>query len=91
MSTITQRELSNHTGKVLDDLAQTGRAFVTRNGKPVAVLLPIDEGALFDYVLANLPEYLHGMADIDRQIDDGGEPAGVSLDDLEKSLGLTDQ
>ena len=88
MSTITQRELSNHTGKVLDELPTSGRAFVTRHGKPVAVILPIDAEVLYDYVLANVPDYLQAMTEVDSKLAAGEELEGMSADELEAELGL---
>ncbi|MGH7920054.1 MAG: type II toxin-antitoxin system Phd/YefM family antitoxin [Candidatus Dormibacteraceae bacterium] len=60
--TIGVRDLQRNPGRVLDEIKRTGRpAFVTRHGQPAAVMLPVDQDALEDYVLANAPEYVASM------------------------------
>jgi prevent-host-death family protein len=72
MTTVGIRELSNNTSQVVDEVATTGRpTFVTRHGKPVAVVLPVDEDALEDWVLANAPEYVRSMAEADADLEAG--------------------
>jgi PHD/YefM family antitoxin component YafN of YafNO toxin-antitoxin module len=46
-------------------------ALVTRHGKPVAVLSPIDMDALEDFILANAPEYVASMAEADEDAREG--------------------
>ena len=59
MPTIGIRELSNNASSVVEEVARSGRpTLVTKNGKPVAALVAIDEDALLDYVLATSPEYV---------------------------------
>lgn len=56
------RDLQRNPGRVLDEIQRTGRpAFVTRHGQPAAVILPLDQDALEEYVLANAPEYVASM------------------------------
>ncbi len=93
MSTITQRELSNQTSKVLDELEKSGRVIVTRNGRPAALLLPIGGDALdalLDHVLATAPEYVQPMADVQSKIDAGKKLDSIGLDEMEAELGITD-
>ena len=59
MPTIGIRELSNNTSSVVEEVSRSGRPMlVTKNGKPVAALVAVDEEALLDYVLATSPEYV---------------------------------
>jgi prevent-host-death family protein len=52
MATVTLRELARNTSGVIQDLQASGRpTLVTRNGKPVAALVPIDAGALEEWLL----------------------------------------
>jgi len=52
MATITLRELARNTASVIQGIQSSGRpALVTRNGKPVVALVPIDEAALEAWLL----------------------------------------
>jgi antitoxin (DNA-binding transcriptional repressor) of toxin-antitoxin stability system len=52
---------------VVDQVARSGRpAVVTKRGRPVAALVPLDEDAFLDWVLANAPEFAGVMAEADR-------------------------
>jgi antitoxin (DNA-binding transcriptional repressor) of toxin-antitoxin stability system len=53
----------------VSEVESTGEpAFITRRGKPVAVVLPISEDDLYDYVLSNAPEYVRDMREADKAI-----------------------
>jgi prevent-host-death family protein len=78
MATVTIRELGRQVSGVVKQVRTTGRpAFVTHRGKPVAVLLPLNEDQLEDYVLANAPDYVGSMRETDEAIE-RGEP-GIPL------------
>ncbi|MGH9078124.1 MAG: type II toxin-antitoxin system Phd/YefM family antitoxin [Acidimicrobiales bacterium] len=82
MPTVGIRELANNTSAVVDEVARSGRpALVTRHGRPVAAVVPVDEEELLDYVLANAPEYVRSMAEADAALARGER--GVSLADYE--------
>jgi prevent-host-death family protein len=86
MATVNVRDLQRNPARVLRELEETGRpAFVTRNGRPVAVLMPIDEDDLLDYVLANAPEYVADMRKADEAIAAGerGTPLDEALAEIE--------
>lgn len=53
MTEITIRELRNHGGKVVDRVALGERLTVTRDGKPVALLLPLETPPLSSLALAD--------------------------------------
>ena len=49
MPTIGIRELSNNTSSVVEEVSRSGRPMlVTKNGKPVAALVAVDEEAVLD-------------------------------------------
>ena len=66
MATITLRELARNTATVLQELETSRRpALVTRNGRPVAALVPIDETALEDWLLEHASVYTREVAAAD--------------------------
>ena len=72
MQTYGIRELQRRSSEIVDELERSRRpALVTRHGKPVAVLSPIDEDALEDFILANAPEYVASMAEADDEARNG--------------------
>jgi prevent-host-death family protein len=69
MATVGIRELADRASGVVSEVESTGEpAFITRRGKPVAVVLPISEDDLYDYVLSNAPEYVRDMREADKAI-----------------------
>ncbi len=57
MSVVSVRDLGRNPSGVIDEVARSGRpAVVTRNGRPVAALVRIDQVALEDWVLATVAE-----------------------------------
>jgi len=88
MQTYGIRELQRRSSEIVDELERSRRpALVTRHGKPVAVLSPIDEDALEDFILANAPEYVADMAAAD---EDAREGLTRSLDDVVAELAAAD-
>jgi prevent-host-death family protein len=90
VSAVTVGELAERTSDVIDEVARSGRpAVVTRDGRPVAAVVPIDEGALEDWVLANAPEFVTSMAAADAELAAGeqGRPLDDVLADLETEGG----
>ena len=69
MPVINMRELSRRTGGVVDEMRSRKRpTLVTRGGRPVAALVPIDPGALEDWILATAPTFVGGMRAADREL-----------------------
>lgn len=61
MPTVSIRELANNVSSVVASVAETGRpTVVTKHGRPVAAVVPIDQDDLEDFVLANAPEFVAG-------------------------------
>jgi prevent-host-death family protein len=80
MATVNVRELARNTSKVIDDVSKRRRpTLVTRAGRPVAAVVPIDAGALEDWILANAPEFVEGMRLADEEMRRGET---VSFDDV---------
>lgn len=72
MATITVRELARNTAAVIQLVESTGRpALVTRNGRPVAALVALDETALEDWLLSRAPEFTRAGADGDGDLQVG--------------------
>lgn len=86
------RELANRAGGIVDKVTSTGRpALITKRGRPVAALVPLDEEGFEDWVLANAPEFTRGMADADADLAAGRtRPAFEVLDELEAAEAATD-
>jgi prevent-host-death family protein len=56
--TVTVRELARNTAAVIQDVESSGRpALVTRNGRPVAALVAVDQAALEEWLLSRAPEF----------------------------------
>src|SRR6266542_3077568 len=62
MAAVNVRGLARNTSKVIDDVERRKRpAIITRGGRPVAAVVPIDSEALEDWILANAPEFVEGV------------------------------
>jgi prevent-host-death family protein len=69
---VNVRELARNTSKVIDEVSRRRRAtLVTRGGRPVAAVVPIDADALEDWILANAPEFVEGMRLADEEMRQG--------------------
>lgn len=59
MPKVGVRELKNRTSEILRAVREEGAEYIiTYQGRPAAVLLPIDEEELEDYVLAHHPHFV---------------------------------
>lgn len=59
MSTIGVRELARNASAIINELDETKEpAMITRRGRPVAYMLPVDSAQFEDFVLANAPEFV---------------------------------
>jgi prevent-host-death family protein len=57
MSVVSIRDLSRNPSAVVDEVERSGRpALVTRNGKPIAALVRIDQDKLEDWVQSSVGE-----------------------------------
>jgi prevent-host-death family protein len=59
---IELRELKNRATEILRRIQERGRGlFITRDGKPAALILPIDSPEAEDYVLSHVPEIVKSL------------------------------
>jgi prevent-host-death family protein len=66
MASVTLRELARNTAAVIQAIEASGRpALVTRNGRPVAALVPVDESALEDWLLQRAGAFTRAVAEAD--------------------------
>jgi prevent-host-death family protein len=80
MSHVGIRDLSRNPSKVVEEVETTRRpALVTRHGKLVAAIVPVNEEELEDWVLANGPSFVDDMTAADRELAAGET---VDLDDF---------
>ena len=69
MAAVNIRELARNTSQVIGDVARRNRpTIITRGGRPVAAVIPIDADALEDWILANSPEFVKGMQKADAEL-----------------------
>lgn len=84
------RDLARQASHVVSDVEKSRKpALITRHGKPVAALVPVDESELEDWVLANTPGFVRAMSEADREIAAGKE--GKPLDEVLKGIYKTDR
>lgn len=82
METVGIRELADHVSSVVGEVRRTGHpVIVTNRGRPVAAIHAIDEAALYDYILANAPEYVRDMREAEERYA-RGESDSRSLSDV---------
>ena len=63
MSIVSIRDLGRNPSGVVDEVARSGRpALVTRNGRPVAALVRLDQVALEDWALASVGDPALGQS-----------------------------
>lgn len=84
MSTVGIRDLAKHASAIVSDMERSKKPMlVTRRGRPVAYMLPVDSEEFADFVLAHAPEFVEGMAAADAELAAGET---VSLDDVRTEL-----
>jgi PHD/YefM family antitoxin component YafN of YafNO toxin-antitoxin module len=84
MSTIGVRELARHASSIINDIEQSKEpALITRRGRPVVYMLPVDSAEFEDFVLAHAPQFVDGMAAADAALAAGET---VSLADVRAEL-----
>lgn len=87
MAAISIRDLANNTSGVVSDVQESGRpAIVTKHGRPVAAVVPINQASLEDFVLANAPEYVEGRREAEADLAAGRTRA---LDEVLADIGET--
>ncbi len=72
MPIIGMRDLARRTNEVVERIERTKKpALLTRRGKPVALIIPVDEDAFEDFVLSNAPEFVTAMTGADKALREG--------------------
>ena len=80
MAVVNMRELARSTSRVVESVHRSGKAaLVTRGGRPVVALIPIDEDALEDWILAKSPGFGASLRKADADLRDG---RAVPLDEF---------
>lgn len=80
MNTYGIREIQRTTGEIIDQVIAGETALITRHGKPVAVLLPVDSDMLEEFILSNAPEFVRSFENAESDLIAGSTTA---LEDLE--------
>jgi len=63
LSTVGIRELAKHASAIIHDIeSKKEPALITRRGRPVAYVLPVDSQEFEDFVLAHAPQFVNGAA-----------------------------
>ena len=84
MSTVGVRELARRASAIIDEIATKKEpVLITRRGRPVAYVLPVDSEQFEEFVLANAPEFIAGMEEADAELRTGET---VSLSELKQQL-----
>ncbi len=69
MSTVGVRELARHTSSIINDIEQSKEpTLVTRRGRPVVYMLPVDSEEFEDFLLANAAQFVDGMTAADAEL-----------------------
>lgn len=72
MATVNVRELARNTSKVIDDATKRKKpTIVTRAGKPVAAVFPLNSEAMEDWIIANSPDIIEGVRLADEEMKRG--------------------
>lgn len=89
MSTVGVRELAARASTIVSEVESSGKpTLVTRRGRPVAVLVAVNEDDFFDVVLAKAPAFVEDRREADTAIAQGN--LGRSLDDVLADIEATD-
>jgi PHD/YefM family antitoxin component YafN of YafNO toxin-antitoxin module len=84
MSTIGVRELAKRASAIINDIEHKKEpALITRRGRPVVYMLPVDSEEFEDFVLAHAPQFIEGMAVADAELAAGET---ISLASARKEL-----
>jgi antitoxin (DNA-binding transcriptional repressor) of toxin-antitoxin stability system len=66
------RELNQNTKQVIETLVETREPVIlTRQGQPIATIMPLDQSRLNDLVISTAPDLVHTMRTAERELDAG--------------------
>ena len=80
MSAVNIRELARRTSRVVDAVHRSRRAaLVTRGGRPIVAIIPLDEDALDDWILTNNAPFVASLREANADL---RRHRALSLDDF---------
>jgi len=82
MKFIAMRELRNNTSSLLDRLAEEDMV-ITRNGKPAAALVYLDEDLLDEFIITQHPTFMKSVEAAYREFEEKG---GIDLETVKKRI-----
>ncbi len=82
MKFVAMRELRNNTSKLLNSLAKDD-VVITRNGKPAAALVKLDENTLEEFILARHPKFVRELETSRKEYQKKG---GITHKEMKKQL-----
>jgi prevent-host-death family protein len=90
VGSVSIRDLSRNTSKVVDDVSTSGRpAIVTKYGRAVAAVVPIDEIELEDFILASASQYVRSIREAEEDLRRGRTTEALGfLEDLDRTGGV---
>ncbi len=72
MAIVGIRDLNRHTKDVIEKLESTREPVIlTRQGQPIATILPVDQSRLNDLVISAAPEFAESMQNAEREFEAG--------------------
>lgn len=85
MPVVGIRELARQVSRLVGEVEESREpAVITRRGRPVALIVPVDQAALEDFVLANAPEFVDATRAADAELAAGQtRPLSTVLAELE--------
>ena len=87
MVMVSIKELHDETSAVIRRTRERGPVIVTRHGKPVAIIQPITEEELEDFVLVHYPGFHEGLKEA---LEDYAAGRIKPLSEVKAGLGLSD-
>jgi prevent-host-death family protein len=80
------RELARQVSRLVGEVEESREpAVITRRGRPVALIVPVDAAALEDFVLANAPEFVDAARAAGAELAAGQtRPLSAVLEELEQ-------
>lgn len=79
------RDLAKNASSIVEGVStKHERAVITKRGRPVAVIVPVDSSDLEDHVLASMPEFVSVTREADAALAAGQT---VSLENVLADLG----
>ena len=82
MKFVAMRELRNNTSRLLDSLAKDD-VVITRNGKPAAAMVRLDEATLEEFILARNPKFVRELGAARKEFRKKG---GISHKEMKKQI-----